>query len=139
MDPVSDVLLHIDFLAIKADEKVTTEVSIILTGESPIEKLGEGKVQLIKDFIEVEAFPQDLPHNITIDISAIQNINDVIFVKDLKISDKVEVLDDPEQAIVTVATTNEEVVEEVTATPTETATPAAGTTPAPEAKKDDKK
>lgn len=38
LDPVSDVLLHIDFLAIKADEKVTTEIPLILAGESPIEK-----------------------------------------------------------------------------------------------------
>ena len=66
----------------------------------------------MKDFIEVEAFPQDLPHDITIDISAIKNINDVIVVGDLKFSDKVEVLDDPEQAIVTVVTMAEEEVEE---------------------------
>ncbi len=39
LDPVSDVALHVDFLAIQADEKVTTEVPIKMTGESPIEKL----------------------------------------------------------------------------------------------------
>jgi hypothetical protein len=39
-------------------------------------------------------------------------MNDTIFVKDLKVSDKVEILDDPEQAIVTVLTITEEVVEE---------------------------
>jgi hypothetical protein len=38
VDPVSDVLMHIDFIAIKADEKVTTEVKIKLIGESLIEK-----------------------------------------------------------------------------------------------------
>jgi large subunit ribosomal protein L25 len=39
VDPVSDVLMHVDFLAIKADEKVTTEVPLKMIGESPIEKL----------------------------------------------------------------------------------------------------
>jgi large subunit ribosomal protein L25 len=39
VDPVTDVLMHIDFLAIKADEKVTTEVPVKMIGESPIEKL----------------------------------------------------------------------------------------------------
>lgn len=126
LDPVTDMLIHIDFLAVNKDEKVTTEIPIKIIGESPIEKLGEGKVQLVKDFIEVEAFPQDLPHNITIDISAIQNIHDVIFVKDLKISDKVEILDDPEQAIVTVLLMTEEIEE---APVTETVAPADGTTP----------
>lgn len=134
MDPVSDVLLHVDFLAVKSDEKVTTEVAIKLIGESPIEKLGEGKIQLVKDFIEVEAFPQDLPHDITIDISTIQNINDAVFVKDLKVSDKVEILDDAEQVLVTVVTMAEEEVE-TAAAPVEGAAPAAAT----EEKKEEKK
>jgi len=39
-------------------------------------------------------------------------MNDVIFVKDLKVSDKVKILDDPEQAIITVVTMAEEEIEE---------------------------
>ena len=144
LDPVTDILIHIDFLAVNKDEKVTTEIPVKMIGESVIEKLGEGKIQLLKDFIEVEAFPQDLPHDVTIDISVIKNINDVIVVGDLKFSDKVEVLDDPEQAIVTVLIMSEEVEEApvaaVEATPAAgtAAAPAAGTTPAAPAK-DDKK
>jgi len=111
IDPVTDNLMHVDFLAIKQDEKVKTEVPIVLIGESSVEKLGEGKIQLIKDFIEVEAFPQDLPHNITIDISVIKTMNDTVFVKDLKVSDKVEILDDLEQAVLTVLKLAEEEVE----------------------------
>jgi len=109
LDPIQDYVLHIDFHAVKADEKVTVEVPVVLTGASSIEKLGEGKVQLVKDTIEVEAFPQDLPHDITIDISTIATINDVIFVKDVTISDKVTILSDPEQALVTVVVIQEEV------------------------------
>jgi len=137
---VTDILMHVDFLAIKADEKVKTEVSIKLIGESSVEKLNLGKIQLVKDFIEVEAFPQDLPHDITIDISSIQDINDAIFVKDLKISNKVEILDDPEQVLVTVVTMAEEEVETPAAVegaaPAEgAAADAAGATPAKEEKK----
>lgn len=39
LDPVTDILLHIDFLAVNKDEKVTTEIPIKLIGESPMEKL----------------------------------------------------------------------------------------------------
>lgn len=109
LDPVQDYLLHIDFHAVKADEKVEVEVPVILTGISPVEKLGEGTVQLVKDTIEVEAFPQDLPHDITIDISTITSTNDVIFAKDVTFGDKVTVLTDPEQAIVTVVVIEDEV------------------------------
>lgn len=130
VDPVTDSLLHIDFLAVQKDQKVRTEIPIVLTGESLIEKLGEGKIQMVKDFVEVEAFPQDLPHNITIDISTIKTMNDTVFVKDLKISDKVMILDDPEQAIITVLKLDEEEVEKPTTIATaEWATPAAWATP----------
>lgn len=112
LDPVNDYVLHVDFHAVKADEKVTVEVPVILTGLAPIEKLGEGRVQLVKNTIEVEAFPQDLPHDITIDISAIATLNDVIFVSDLSVSNKVQILTDGEQAVVTVVSLTDEVEEE---------------------------
>lgn len=140
LDPVTDSLLHIDFLAVNKNEKVRTEVPVVLTGESLIEKLGEGKIQLIKDFIEVEAFPQDLPHNFSIDISAIKTMNDTVFVKDIKVSDKVMILDDMDQVLVTVLKLEEEAAATTTATPEAwaTATPAAWAAPAA-AKPGDKK
>jgi large subunit ribosomal protein L25 len=64
LDPVTDEVLSVDFLAVNQNEKVKTIVPVVLIGESKIEKLNEGKIQLVKDEIEVEAFPQDLPHNI---------------------------------------------------------------------------
>ena len=39
LDPVSDMLIHIDFLAVNKDEKVTTEIPVKMIGESMIEKL----------------------------------------------------------------------------------------------------
>jgi len=108
LDPISDYVLHIDFHAVKADEKVTVDVPVVLTGLAPIEKLGEGRVQLVRDTIEVEAFPQDLPHDITIDISTIITLNDVVFVSDLVVSSKVEILTDGGQAVVTVVSLIEE-------------------------------
>jgi len=126
LDPVSDIVIHVDFLAVKKDEKVKTEVPVILIWESKIEKLWEWKIQLVKDFVEVEAFPQDLPHDIKVDISTIETANDVVFVKDLKVSDKVKVLDDLEQPIITVLSLTEE-SEEVSSAAE--ATPAAATSP----------
>lgn len=58
---------------------------------------------MVKDTVEVEAFPQDLPQQIELDISQIKEANEVLFVKDLKVSNKVEILDDLEIPVVTVA------------------------------------
>ncbi|MBP7841872.1 50S ribosomal protein L25 [Patescibacteria group bacterium] len=110
LDPVGDFVLHVDFHAVRSDEKVTAEVPVILVGISPVEKNAEGRVQIVLANIEVEAFPQDLPHDIQIDISTLEHVHDVVFVKELKFSDKVEVLTDGEQAVVTVMELSEEEV-----------------------------
>ncbi len=121
LDPVSDEVLTVDFLAVNKNEKVSASVPVVLIGESKVEKLNEGKVQLVKDTVEVEAFPQDLPHNIEIDLSKIETANDVIFVKDLSVSSKVTILDDGEQPLVTVV----ELADEEEASEAATETPAA--------------
>lgn len=110
LDPVGDFVMHVDFHAVRSDEKVTAEVPVVLTGTSLVEKNAEGRVQIILATIEVEAFPQDLPHNVEVDISNLAHVHDVVFVKELKFSDKVEVLTDAEQAVVTVMALSEEEV-----------------------------
>ena len=130
LDPVTDEVLSVDFLAVNQNEKVTASVPVVLVGESKVEKLNEGKIQQVKDEVEVEAFPQDLPHNIEIDISTIESVNDVIFVKDLKVSSKVRIVDDAEQPVVTVVELSDE--EETSTTEEAAAWEAAATAPAAE-------
>lgn len=139
LDPVSDFVVHVDFHAVKADEKVTAEVPVVLVGTPIVEKNNEGRVQAILSTIEVEAFPQDLPHDISIDVSHMEHIHDVIFVKDLKFSDKVTVMIDPEQPVVTVVTFSDEEIDNTAPTAEDLAGAAAATdaaAPAGEAKKE---
>lgn len=103
LDPVSDMLLHVDFIAIKKGEKVSTEVAVILDGEAPIEKTGEYAIQLLKDTINIEAIPSKLPKEIIVDISKIENADTVIHISDLTLADGVELQEDAEQALVTVS------------------------------------
>jgi large subunit ribosomal protein L25 len=118
LHPITDEIITADFLAVSRTEKVTASVPVVVIGESPLEKLNEGRVQLVKDTVEVEAFPQDLPHQIEIDATTLTTINDVVFVKDLKVSNKVEILDDEELPVVTIAILSDEVEEEEVATET---------------------
>lgn len=111
LDPVSDEIISADFLAVSKTEKVSAKIPVVTFGESQIEKLNEGKIMQIKDEVEVEALPQNLPSKFEIDISVLQTVNDVFFVKDLKVSDKVTVLDDPELPILTVSVMEEESAE----------------------------
>ena len=127
LDPVSDEIISADFLAVSRTEKVSAKIPVVTFWESQLEKLNEGKIMQIRDEIEVEAFPQDLPSKFEIDVSVLQTVNDVFFVKDLKVSDKVTVLDDPELPILTVSVlSDEEPVEETAeAATTETEAPKA--------------
>jgi len=111
--PVTDMLIHVDFLAVKADEKVQANVSISLEGVSPAEKDGIGRVELVKDHVMVEALPRDLPHDIKVDISALKTLQDGVFVRDLVLGNKVTILDDLEQPVVAIVALQEEEVEEV--------------------------
>jgi len=99
LDPVTDHLLHVDFHAVNKDEKVTANVPLVLIGVSPFEKNALGRVQLLKDSIEVEALPLDLPHDIKIDISGLVEDGTVIHISDLPLSANVEVVDDVELAV----------------------------------------
>lgn len=98
----TDYLEHVDFLAVKKDQLVQADVPVVLIWDSLLEKQNEWKVELLKSTIRVEALPANLPHNIQIDKATIQSLNDVIFVKDLNLGDKVKIIDSIELAIVTV-------------------------------------
>lgn len=132
-DPVSDLPLHADFLQVDLKEKVTATVPIEFTGESPVEKTQEGIVVPQVREVEVEALPTDLPEQITVDISGLEKVDDAIKVADLKVDrEKVEIKDDPERIVVSVAPpAKEEVVEEAPAEEgAEGEAPAEGETPA---------
>ncbi|MBI3159322.1 MAG: 50S ribosomal protein L25 [Chloroflexi bacterium] len=104
--------LHVDFLAISLTEKVRTEVSIVLDGVSQAVKDG-GLLITGVESVEVEALPQDLPENFTVDLSVLKAIGDGIHVSDLIMPAGVECLSDPEELIAVVTAPTIEVVEEV--------------------------
>jgi large subunit ribosomal protein L25 len=108
LDPVTDRFLHVDFLAVKADEVVEAEVHIIFEGEAPIVKLNQGQLQFVKHTIMVEALPMDLPHDIKVDISNITTLDDGVFVRNLDLGKKVKILEDGDQPIVVAVELSEE-------------------------------
>jgi len=98
-NPVSDQIIHADFYKVRLDEKITANVPIVFVGESPAVKDFAGILVKNLSELEVEAFPQDLPHEITVDISALKNLNGHIMVRDLKLSNKVEIKGNMEDTI----------------------------------------
>ena len=104
LDPVMDTVIHIDFLWIQKWVKVFAEVAIIMQWEelSPIVKSGDASIQLVMDYLSIEAFPKDLPKEIIVNVENIIDVNTVIFVKDLELPSGVEIRDDLDLPVVTV-------------------------------------
>jgi len=116
-NPVTDDVIHIDFLAVNANELVTTDVVVKWIGEAPLEKNNIGKISLIKDYISVQALPKDLPHHIELDVSGIETLEDGIFIRDIDLGSKVTILDDPDLAIIAAVAIKDEVEEETVVEP----------------------
>lgn len=112
IDPVTGNCLHIDFRQVDLTEKITAQVPIEVEGESPAEKQNLGTVVQQISEIEVEALPTDLPEKIIIDASTLIEVDQAIYVKDLKVDKKVTIMTDLESIVVKVEPpTKEEVVE----------------------------
>ena len=124
-------LLHVDFLRIARDEKITVEVPIQLTGESHGVKEG-GVVEHHLWNLNIECFPQDVPASIEADIAAL-GIGESIKVDDLSIGDAITVLTPMEEVIASVVTPQVlEVEEEVPEELAEGEVPPEGAEGAPE-------
>ena len=97
---VTGNLLHVDFLRVSLTEKVHAEVPLHFVGDSQAVKDG-GILVHAKNEITINAFPQDIPHAIEVDLSVLKEIDDSIYVRDLRVdTSKVEILDDGDELLV---------------------------------------
>lgn len=101
-DPITSKFIHVDFYQIKMDEKITVPVPLVFVGESSAVKDGGGVLVRNIHEVEVEAFPQDLPREIEVDISSIKTFEDRIYIKNLSVSGKLEILAEPDEIIASV-------------------------------------
>lgn len=111
-DVITSRPLHVDFYAVVMTEKITTAVPLTLVGEAPA--ADQAGVILLQglDEIEIECLPGDLIEAIEVDLSALKEMDQAIYVKDLRVSPAVEILTDPEELVAKVAWAAPEEVEE---------------------------
>jgi large subunit ribosomal protein L25 len=112
-EPRTGSLLHVDFARVSLTEKTHAEVPLHFVGESPAVRTHGGVMVHALSEVRIEAFPQDIPHQIDVDLSKIEQIEDTLYVRDLIVdATKIEILNDADQVIAkAVAPRAEEVVE----------------------------
>ena len=130
--PLKSALVHVDFHAVSATEKITSEVPIEAVGEAlGVRNLG-GLLEYSLRTLEVECYPQDLPDIVRIDVSNL-NIGESLHVRDIQLPSGVEAITDEDLTVVSVVASR--VGEEVTEPAEEAAaTPEVITEKKPEAK-----
>lgn len=98
-DPRRDDLLHVDLLAADVSRLVTAQVPIILTGESPGARGVSGTVMQQLRTLDVQALPLEMPAQIEVDLSVMEEADSIIRVSDLTIPDAATVLTDSEELV----------------------------------------
>lgn len=111
-NPLNDELLHVEFYQVKMTEKIKVDVPLEFIGEAPALKRKNVALLRVLDALHIEALPDDLPHSIEVDISVLQEIDQSIHVKDLKLPDGVTLHTDPEEMVIKVAEAKKEAVVE---------------------------
>jgi large subunit ribosomal protein L25 len=97
--PVRHDVLHVDFLRVRADEPITVDVPITLTGEAEDVHRADGTVDHVLYQLEITALPGDIPTELTVDISGLA-VGDLIRVGDLQLPRGVTTEIDPEEPVV---------------------------------------
>lgn len=111
-DAITRKLLHVDFYQVDLKEKIKVEVPLVLQADSPASRRKDLVVLELLSAIEVECLPTDIPEKIFVDTSKLAESGDRVLVKDLVVSDKVTILNHPDDVIAQVQYAKAAVIEE---------------------------
>lgn len=99
--PLKRGLVHVDFHAVSATEKITSSVPIETVGEALGVRTFGGLLEHSLRSLEVQCYPQDLPGVIRIDVTNL-NIGESLHVRDIQLPPGVEAITDANLTAVSV-------------------------------------
>lgn len=113
-NPVTDRILHVDFLQISLTERVRMEVPIHIVGKAPAVETYGGILTHPSTTVMVEALPLNIPNMLEIDVSGLTEIGQTLHASDLTPPEGVTIISQ-EQTLVRVDLPAAERAEEVEA------------------------
>jgi large subunit ribosomal protein L25 len=106
-DPVTDGLVHVDFVRIDATKELHVKVPIRIVGLAEGVKNEGGFLDFIHREITVACLPINIPEHLDVDVSDL-HLNQHVSFSDLSVGDGVKILDDPETIIAVISITKAE-------------------------------
>lgn len=107
LDPITETLLHADFLRIAMDNALQVSVPVLPVGVAKGVKDQGGIFEFVLRQLEVECLPADIPEHITADIAHLE-IGSNLRVADLPVDPKLKLLSDLDLVVAHVVAPKEE-------------------------------
>jgi len=114
-DEVRGRLLHVDFFQVLKTEKLKADIPLVLVGEAPAMQIKGRMLTHALTSISIECLPDKLPPQIEIDLSPLEEVEQAIYVSNIKLSPDITLLTNPAQLIVKVSEVAVEEEEKVVA------------------------
>ena len=100
MHPVRQAPLHVDFFAPNLRQELSVAVPLHFTGANPP---AEAALSTSRTELTLRALPSDLPHQIEVDLSGLQEIGDVLRVGDIRLPSGVTLETGADEVVVLIA------------------------------------
>lgn len=102
-DPLKGSATHVDFYQPDLKKEIVALVPLVFEGEPlAVKDLGGTLIKHVHE-VEVKALPQNLPHEIKVNVDRLKTFEDVISVKDLAVLPGVKILKEAKDFVATVA------------------------------------
>lgn len=102
-DPVTEIPRHADFYVFEKGKKIEVNIPLAFVGVSPaVKDLGGNLVKVMHE-ITIEASPENLPHEIEVDISALTTFDSVILAKDITLPKGVSLATEEDEVVASVS------------------------------------
>ena len=96
--PVTEDILHVDFIRVDVTQTISAEVPITLVGSAPATQQGGTLLQPLTSLL-VEALPMDMPASVEADVSDLDDFEKSIVVSDISVGPNVTVLTDSDEFV----------------------------------------
>lgn len=99
LDVISQKPIHVDFYQPRLDEEITAVIPLIFEGEARAVKDSGGTLVRNIQELTVKALPQNLPHEIKVNIEKLKTFEDSVLIKDLFVPEGVKILKEQNEIV----------------------------------------
>ena len=103
IDSITRIPKHADFYQVNLKEKLRTEIPLVFEGVADAVDILGGSLIHVKSEVEIECLPDNLIHELVVDVTKLKTFDDTITVADLVVPEGIEIITEADQTLASVA------------------------------------